>query len=91
MIKDTITEADTACWNWPLFPGVDNFEAIVSTNLDLSETSENLKFASAYGLSSKSRVVRLSSDINKRASVKFIFNPRKDNSKASNKDSLMVS
>ena len=91
MIKDTITEADTACWNWPLFPGVDNFEAIVSTNLDLSETSENLKFASAYGLSSRSRVVRLSSDINKRASVKFIFNPRKDNSKASNKDSLMVS
>ncbi|MAT08508.1 MAG: hypothetical protein CL707_05320 [Chloroflexi bacterium] len=91
MIEDTITGADTACWNWPLFPGSENFKAIVSTDLELSETSENLKYASAYGLSTKSSVIRLSSNTKKRASVKFIFNPRKDNAKTLDKDSLMVS
>ena len=91
VIEDTIVEADTACWNWPLFPGSYELEATFTTDLELSTKRENLKFANVYGSPSTSRVIRLSSDTKKRASVKFVFNRRKGNAKALNKDSTMVS
>ncbi|MQG15233.1 MAG: hypothetical protein FI698_00245 [SAR202 cluster bacterium] len=90
IIEDTIKEADTACWSWPLFPGVNGFKAIVSTDLKLSETIDDLKYATSYGLADNSRIVRFSSDTKQRASVKFLFNQSKDSAKALSKDSSMV-
>ena len=90
-IEDTINEADSACWNWPLFPGVDSFESTILTKLELSEKYELFKFASSYGVASDSKILRFAGKTKKQAIVKFIFKSSKDISKNLNNDLLMVS
>lgn len=90
-IEDIIIGADEACWNWPLFPGVDEFKATILSDMKLSKTFESFKVATSYGVFSQSKILRLVNKTGKRAFVKFIFNPIDECIKNANEDLLQVS